>query len=480
MVVAQGSRTKNLIPISTYHRRNPHLMAIQSAIGDGSRRSTADQHHPQHDRAIRTDVVRMSDGVIHGCNCGSARRISTPERSMIGLLKWDSIPQDRHAGIADHQWGATYPGRLPTAARSPRIYPRGRSTSTSPGCCRWWCAARPRHVQHLNVTDYQAGRSPSDSWPAPFWRLRTTATSAMIAVVDELARRTRGAVGAWEPRRPGPAHPRPLAVPGAPRRGGPEQLAAAQVAGRSSRVRPTTGVPAKRTRRCSTRTTNIDPFDGINRNSRSVRRPACVVARPMAARPLPDPRDGHPRRTGREHHRRVAEGGRPPTKSARPPSRARWWPTNRTTVPGPVRNRCPPGHSAHHDDPPAGLRPRPGSPVLHPGVRLHGDHRVQSIDGAARQCRTHRVAGLRCGLRAGKLPSGSQPGGRGVGRQVGGRLRLGAGDDGRPQHRQAHRRWRPAHHHRRAIRVAAPRSSLDRPPPRPPSAARAAEAGQQR
>jgi hypothetical protein len=32
-VVAQGSQTKNLVPISAYLRRNPHLMAIQSAIG---------------------------------------------------------------------------------------------------------------------------------------------------------------------------------------------------------------------------------------------------------------------------------------------------------------------------------------------------------------------------------------------------------------------------------------------------------------
>ncbi len=34
VVVAQGPRTKNLVPISAFLRRNPHLMAIQTAIGE--------------------------------------------------------------------------------------------------------------------------------------------------------------------------------------------------------------------------------------------------------------------------------------------------------------------------------------------------------------------------------------------------------------------------------------------------------------
>ena len=33
-VVAQGQHTKNLVPISAFLRRNPNLMAIQTAIGE--------------------------------------------------------------------------------------------------------------------------------------------------------------------------------------------------------------------------------------------------------------------------------------------------------------------------------------------------------------------------------------------------------------------------------------------------------------
>ena len=40
-IVAQGSRTKNLVPISTFLRRNPHLMAVQSAIGETVRAGQA-------------------------------------------------------------------------------------------------------------------------------------------------------------------------------------------------------------------------------------------------------------------------------------------------------------------------------------------------------------------------------------------------------------------------------------------------------
>ncbi|CDO07617.1 PAS domain-containing protein [Mycolicibacterium cosmeticum] len=90
-VVAQGSRTKNLVPITTFLRRNPHLMAIQSAIGETVRGGQPlTSITSKHDRVIRTDVVRMSDGVIHGVQLWiGPPDIEAPQRPVIGPLKWD-------------------------------------------------------------------------------------------------------------------------------------------------------------------------------------------------------------------------------------------------------------------------------------------------------------------------------------------------------------------------------------------------------
>jgi Family of unknown function (DUF5628)/Domain of unknown function (DUF5593) len=91
VVVARGLQTKNLVPISVFLRRNPHLMAIQSAIretvqvGQGLSSIT-----PKNDRVIRTEVVRMSDGRIHGVHVwiGPAD-VDPPQRPVPGPLVWD-------------------------------------------------------------------------------------------------------------------------------------------------------------------------------------------------------------------------------------------------------------------------------------------------------------------------------------------------------------------------------------------------------
>jgi len=67
VVVAQGPRTKNLVPISAFLRRNPHLMAIQTAIGETVRAGVGlSSITPKHDRVIRMKLFQMSDGRIHG------------------------------------------------------------------------------------------------------------------------------------------------------------------------------------------------------------------------------------------------------------------------------------------------------------------------------------------------------------------------------------------------------------------------------
>lgn len=90
-VVAQGNSTKNLVPISAFLRRNPNLMAIQTAIGE-----TMQAGHPlssitpKHDRVIRTEVVQMIDGRIHGVHVWIGPLDEEPPQRLIpGPVKWD-------------------------------------------------------------------------------------------------------------------------------------------------------------------------------------------------------------------------------------------------------------------------------------------------------------------------------------------------------------------------------------------------------
>ena len=90
-VVAQGQSTKKLIPISAFLRRNPNLMAIQTAIGETVRAAQPlSSITPKHDRVIRTEVVQMTDGRIHGVHVWiGPPDVDPPDRVIPGPLKWD-------------------------------------------------------------------------------------------------------------------------------------------------------------------------------------------------------------------------------------------------------------------------------------------------------------------------------------------------------------------------------------------------------
>lgn len=105
-VVARGLQTKKLVPISVFLRRNPHLMAIQSAIGETVRAGQGlSSITPKNDRVIRTEVVRMSDGRIHGVHVWiGPLDVQPPDRSVPGPLKWDlstGIATDTAESIAN-------------------------------------------------------------------------------------------------------------------------------------------------------------------------------------------------------------------------------------------------------------------------------------------------------------------------------------------------------------------------------------------
>jgi hypothetical protein len=91
VVVAQGPHTKNLVPITAFLRRNQHLMAIQSAIGETVRSGQAlTSITPKSDRVIRTEVVQMTDGRIHGVHVWiGPTDVEPPQRVIPGPLVWD-------------------------------------------------------------------------------------------------------------------------------------------------------------------------------------------------------------------------------------------------------------------------------------------------------------------------------------------------------------------------------------------------------
>ncbi|BBY19180.1 PAS domain-containing protein [Mycolicibacterium litorale] len=91
VVVARGARTENMVPISAFLRRNPHLMAVQTAIAETVRAGQGlSSITPKNDRVIRTEVVQMSDGRIHGVHVWvGPPDMDPPERPLPGPLKWD-------------------------------------------------------------------------------------------------------------------------------------------------------------------------------------------------------------------------------------------------------------------------------------------------------------------------------------------------------------------------------------------------------
>jgi hypothetical protein len=90
-VVAHGQQTKNLVPISAFLRRNPNLMAIRTAVGESVRAGKAlSSITPKHDRVIRTEVVQMTDGRVHGVHVWvGTPDLEPPQRIIPGPLKWD-------------------------------------------------------------------------------------------------------------------------------------------------------------------------------------------------------------------------------------------------------------------------------------------------------------------------------------------------------------------------------------------------------
>ena len=90
-VVAQGRQLKNLVPITTFLRRSPHLSAVRTAIAETVQTGQSlTSITTKRDRIIRTEPVVMSDGHIHGVHVWTGPADDQPpERPTPGPLKWD-------------------------------------------------------------------------------------------------------------------------------------------------------------------------------------------------------------------------------------------------------------------------------------------------------------------------------------------------------------------------------------------------------
>src|ERR1700728_441346 len=90
-VVALGNQLQDLIPITTFLKRNPRRAAIQSAIAESIQTSKGlVSITPKKERVIRTEPVLMSDGRIHGVHIWSGPAgAEPPERPIPGALKWN-------------------------------------------------------------------------------------------------------------------------------------------------------------------------------------------------------------------------------------------------------------------------------------------------------------------------------------------------------------------------------------------------------
>jgi hypothetical protein len=160
-VVALGRHLKNLVPITTFLRRNPHLAAIQSAIAESLQNGQSlVSITPKSHRVIRTEPVLMSDGRMHGVHIWSGpAEDEPPERPIPGPLKWDMtlrVATDTPESLANS-------GRT----RNLEVDPEGRAFADS------WPSGdlKPNEGKALAAAvNSQPGHTLCDTWDSTDWQ----------------------------------------------------------------------------------------------------------------------------------------------------------------------------------------------------------------------------------------------------------------------------------------------------------------------
>jgi hypothetical protein len=159
-VVALGRQQRNLVPITTFLRRNPHLAAIRTAIAESMHTGQSlASITPKKDRVIRTEPVVMSDGRIHGVHVWSGpAQAEPPERPIIGPLKWDLT-----LGVATDT-----PESLANIGKNPEVEDtQGRSFAQN------WPSRdlKPNEGKVLAAAvNAEPGQTLCDTWDGTDWR----------------------------------------------------------------------------------------------------------------------------------------------------------------------------------------------------------------------------------------------------------------------------------------------------------------------
>jgi len=91
VVVALGHELKRMVPLRTFLRRNPCSAVIATTVADTARTGRGvKQALRGTGRIVRTEVVRMSDGRVHGVHVWSGcAEQEPPQRPIPGPAKWD-------------------------------------------------------------------------------------------------------------------------------------------------------------------------------------------------------------------------------------------------------------------------------------------------------------------------------------------------------------------------------------------------------
>jgi hypothetical protein len=159
-VVALGRQQRNLVPITAFLRRNPHLAAIRTAIAESMQTGQSlASITPKKDRVIRTEPVVMSDGRIHGVQVWSGpTQTEPPERPIPGAFTWDltlGVATDTSESLANR-------GKDPEMAGS-----QGRSFAET------WPSRdlKPNEDRALAAAvNAEPGQTLCDTWDSTDWQ----------------------------------------------------------------------------------------------------------------------------------------------------------------------------------------------------------------------------------------------------------------------------------------------------------------------
>ncbi|OBJ04337.1 hypothetical protein A5660_18875 [Mycobacterium alsense] len=207
-VVAHGLQLKNLVPITTFMRRSPHLAAVQTAIAESVRTGQSlTSITTKRARVIRTEPVIMSDGHVHGVHVWTGPADVEPaERPIPGPLKWDltlGVATDTRESLANSgknpdlevTLGRAFAEDLPSRELNPnetKILAMAVRAKPDQTICSTWdltnWQGEPIRIGFVARTGLEAGPDGRDHLIARAMNWRAERKGPMVST-DDLAQR---------------------------------------------------------------------------------------------------------------------------------------------------------------------------------------------------------------------------------------------------------------------------------------------------